>query len=118
MSRVSDDHEKWIAKHFGGTQTKGSGNTVGHKGDVKIATDSELVECKAQEPTEKPRKPRIVKELEKVADEAYEEGLDPVLAHRYFCPSSPLARVDGYVDVVIRLAKDDARRSEAIRDGA
>ena len=116
MNRVAEDHEKWFAKLFGGTRTKGSGNTVGHKGDVKIATDRELVECKAQEPTETPRRPRIVKELEKVANEAYEEGLDPVLAHRYFCPSSPLARVDGYVDVVIRLARDDARRSEELRD--
>jgi hypothetical protein len=110
------DHEKWIAKLYGGARTPRSGGGIKEKGDVRIATENELVECKLQGNPDKPRRSRIVKDLEKVSVEAYEEGLDPVLAYRFFDPDSTLARADGYVDVVLRLARDDARRSEELRD--
>lgn len=110
------DHERFIERVYGGQRTKGSGSTVAHKGDVRISTASELVECKLQGNPESPRRTRLVKQLEKVANEAYEEGLDPVLAWRIFDPSSELANLDGYVDVAIRLVRDDARRSEELND--
>lgn len=108
-----EEHERWIASIYGGVRTKGSGSGVKEKGDVRIASQNELVECKMSGEPGKPRRVTLVKQLEKVATEAYEEGMDPVLALRYYDPDSPLAR-DGHVDVVVRLARDDARRSDAL----
>jgi hypothetical protein len=105
-----NDHEEFIAKSYGGTRTKGSGAGIKEKGDVRIEATDELVECKLQGEPGKARRSRIVTLLEKVADEAYEEGFDPMLALRYFNPDSTLANADGYVDVTIRLTHDDARR--------
>ena len=109
-----EDHEAFIARLYGGRRTKGSGSGVKEKGDVRIETQSEIVECKMSGQPGKPRRVTLVKQLEKVAVEAYEEGMDPVLALRYYDPDSTLAKHDGYVDLVVRLAHDDARRSEAI----
>ena len=48
--------------------------------------------------------------MEKMADEAYAEGKDPALALRYFCPDSPLASYDGWVDLTVRLTEQDGKR--------
>lgn len=109
------EHEKWIAKLYGGERTPRSGGGSTQKGDVQIETDKELVECKFTGPREKQSRPRLISQMEKVANEAYEEGKDPAIALRYFDPTSTLAR-DGYVDLVVRLARDDARRSEELRE--
>ena len=109
-------HEEFIAKLYGGTRTKGSGSGVREKGDVQIETDSELVECKYTNNGEGSRRPRLVSQMEKVSQEAYEEGKDPAIALRYFMPESTLANSDGCVDLVVRLARDDARRSIELRE--
>jgi hypothetical protein len=109
-------HEKYIAKLYQGEGTAGSGNGVRQKGDVRIETDDEIVECKYTDNKDGSGNPRLVKIMEKVASEAYEEGKDPAIAMRWFMPESTLANSEGCVDLVIRLARDDARRSEALRD--
>lgn len=103
-------HEKYIAKLYGGKRVVGSGSTVKQKGDVRLAHQDELVECKARDT--RGITPGIVSQLEKVATEAYEEGLDPALALRYYLPDSILADADGYVDVMVRLVRDDSRRDQ------
>jgi hypothetical protein len=117
MSEGWQDHEEFIAKTYRGIRTKGSGSGVKEKGDVRIEAQDELVECKLAGEPGKPRRVTLVKQLEKVAQEAYEEGLDPVLALRYYDPTSTLA-INGYVDIVVRLVRDDARRSETIGNGS
>lgn len=103
----ADAHEIWIAHKYDGTRTKNSGAGVGEKGDVR--TQYTLIECKcAGSPGEKPiRKPALIRELEKITNEAHSAGKDPVLALRYFLPDSPLANRDGWVDVAIRSVEDD-----------
>lgn len=60
-------------------------------------------------PGEKPKKlPVFIQQLEKITEEAYTEGREPVLALRYFAPNSILATWDGWVDVVVRRAADAA----------
>jgi hypothetical protein len=100
-------HESYIEKEYKGEKTKGSGSGVKEKGDVRVASQAELVECKYLTPQ---YTPSHVKHLEKVAEEAYTEGLDPAVAMRYYLPDSVLADRDGYVDVVMRLVRDDVRR--------
>lgn len=106
------EHEKWVAKIYGGRRTKSSGSGIKEKGDVRIEAQNELVECKMSGEPGKPRRVTLVKHMEKVANEAYEEGMDPMLALRYYDPDSTLAANDGHVDLVVRLARDDARRGE------
>lgn len=104
------EHEKFIAKLYGGERTKSSGSGVKQKGDVRIETDREVVECKYTDNQDGQRKPRLVTVMEKVSQEAYEEGKDPAIALRWYMPDSTLANSDGMVDLVVRLAKDDAER--------
>ncbi len=62
--------------------------------------------------TGKPGKPvkkaKIVKDMEKIAEEAWSEGREPVLALRYFDPTSILADPEGWVDLSVRRTEDDA----------
>jgi hypothetical protein len=57
-------------------------------------------------------KPKVLKEFEKIAVEAYAEGREPALALRYFAPDSALANVDGWVDLMVRSVGDDRAREE------
>lgn len=106
------NHEKFIAEIYGGRRTKQSGAGIQEKGDVQVVRNNELVECKMRGNTDKPKRSKIVKDFEKIAQEAYEEGMNPMLALRYFDPSSTLADNEGNVDLVVRLARDDAERLE------
>jgi hypothetical protein len=63
-------------------------------------------------PGEKPKPlPKFVQHLEKVAEEAYLEGREPVVALRYFAPTSILANPQGWIDVAVRPAQSDAEVS-------
>ena len=106
-----NEHERYIARLYEGVRVSGSGNGSREKGDVRVESSKELIECKYTSST---KKATIVKRVEKVAREAYEEGLDPVLALRYFDPDSPVAR-NGFVDLIVRLAHDDVRRSRELK---
>lgn len=105
---VSKQHEEWIARQYQGTRSRSSGASDTDKGDVRIATSNTLFECKATGiPGGESKYTTIIRHLEKVADEAWIEGKTPALAMRYFCPDSPLAGVDGWLDLTIRLTSDD-----------
>lgn len=103
-----EKHESDIAKVYSGSRVRGSGSGVREKGDVRVTSNSELFECKYTDSQKK--KATIVRRMEKIAKEAYEEGMDPALALRFYDPDSPLAR-NGYVDLVVRLVNDDVRRT-------
>lgn len=75
-----------------------------------MRTPSLLIECKM---TGRPGKdlkplPKFVQEFEKITEEAWSEGREPVLALRYFAPDSILADREGWVDLAVRRASDDA----------
>ena len=109
--RKSQDQEKWIATLYSGKASPSSGASDTDQGDVRTAHS--LIECKVTgEPGKEPRPqtPHFIKWLEKVALEAWSEGRQPALALRYFDPDSPLARPDGWIDVVVRTAADDSVR--------
>lgn len=106
--RRSVDHEDHIAALYGGVRSASSGGADNDQGDVR--TPEFLIECKMTGgPGEDPRPlPVFIQHLEKITEEAYSEGREPVLALRYFAPDSILATWDGWVDVVVRRAADAA----------
>jgi hypothetical protein len=107
---ISKQHEEWIAKQYDGQRSRSSGGSNTDKGDVRIATTKTLFECKATGcPGEASKYTTIIRHLEKIADEAWTEGKNPALAMRYFCPDSPLAGPDGWLDLTVRLTSDDVR---------
>jgi hypothetical protein len=106
---LSIEQEEYIAKIYGGKRSPSSGAAVTDAGDVKTST--ELFECKYHGSPESPPKLKsaLLRHMEKVADEAYETGRDPVVALRYYAPDSKLAK-EGWVDLTVRLTRDDAER--------
>lgn len=102
----ADAHEKYIATLYGGEQVNGSGQPDRVGGDVK--TNWELFECKLTGQPGKPATSSLITRMEKIADEAWEEGREPALCLRFFKPDSVLANKDGYVDLTVRLSTQDA----------
>lgn len=111
---LSVKHEDYIAKIFDGVRSKSSGAAEHDAGDVR--SDTLLIECKMTGSpgviVTKPL-PVFVRELEVVAKQAWEESKDPMLALRYYCPTSVLSGKDGWIDLTVRLAADDADREIA-----
>ena len=109
--RQEDD----IARMFGGERSKSSGAAEHDAGDVRC--QYLLIECKVRMPDHKAiltrPMPTFVRQLEKVAVEAWESGKDPLLSLRYYSPDSPLANTDGWVDIAVMRAQDAADREEA-----
>lgn len=109
--QLSRMHEDYVAKKLDGVRSPSSGASVRDKGDVRSHSSDNLIECKCTgEPGGKPKGGMIAKHMEKITDEAWEEGLQPVLALRYWRPDSPLANLDGWVDLTVRRLEDDAER--------
>lgn len=109
---LSVEHEAWIAHKYGGKRSKSSGASDTEKGDVRLETESTLIECKGkfgERTGQKPVRSNLVKQMEKIADEAYAESKEPAIALRFWMPESPLA-IGGYVDFTVRLTRDDAER--------
>lgn len=103
----SVEHENFIAYLLGGRRTKASGASPHDLGDVNAPPW--LVECKMTgNPSEVSRKSKLVKDFEKIAVEAHKMGLNPMVAMRYFDPSSPIANNEGWVDLVVMTAQDAA----------
>jgi hypothetical protein len=94
---MSVDHEDYIARIYSGTRSPSSGAAAHDYGDVR--TKDRLIECKSTRAT---GRPKILKEFEKIAKEAFAEGREPTLALRYFAPESILADVDGWVDLIVQ----------------
>lgn len=101
VKRLSVEHEDYIAERMQGKRSPSSGGADHDQGDVR--TDANLIECKLTGAPGRPivRKPTILTQMEKIADEAWSEARDPMLALRYFCPDSPLANSDGWVDLIV-----------------
>lgn len=94
--------EDYIAKLFDGKRSKSSGAADHDAGDVR--TKYLLIECKMT----RARKPKFVTDFEKVAKEAWEEGREPMLALRYYDPDSLLSDSEGWIDLTMMLAFDQA----------
>jgi hypothetical protein len=108
---VSVTHENWVAKTYGGVRSRSSGASDTDKGDVRVKTLETIFECKATGiPGERSKRSTILTQLEKVSDEAWAEGKRAALCLRLFCPESPLAGVEGWVDLTVRPTRDDAER--------
>lgn len=113
--RLAKEHEDHIAGLYQGRRSPSSGGSVTDKGDVR--SEKTLLECKMTGQPGSPKYATLIRRMEKIADEAWEEGREPAVALRYFCPESVLANHNGWVDLVVRIAKDDAMR-ELERIGA
>lgn len=103
---LSVEHEEWIAKRYGGKRSASSGGADNDQGDVRTGED--LIECKLTGRPGAPAKATLLKTFEKVAQEAFSEGRDPVVALRFHAPESILADGDGWVDLTVRRSSDDA----------
>lgn len=99
---ISKRHELWVANIFDGKRSASSGASMTDKGDVR--TQTHLIECKVTEG----RIPTMVKQFEKIAQEAYEDNLDPMLCLRFFYPESKLANKNGWVDLTVMRSEDVA----------
>ena len=103
------EHEDDTAKAYHGTVSPSSGASDVDKGDVRIEEPKLLSECKAKGHNLKPVKSVSVniETFDKLAEEAYDEGYEPMLNLRAYAPQSPLADHRGYVDFAVRLVRDD-----------
>lgn len=109
--QLSRLHEEWIASQYGGQRSPSSGASDTDKGDVRIASSKTIFECKMTgEPGGDSKRTTLLRQMEKVADEAWAEGKEPAVALRFFCPDSPLADVFGWVDLTVRLTVNDVYR--------
>ncbi len=110
--------EDRIAALYDGVRSETSGAAVHDSGDVLAGQD--LIECKTTGTYKKPAKlPGFMKEFEKVAIEAIERGLNPVLCLQYYCPKSDIANRAGMVEVSVRFTIEDANTAtvrEALKD--
>ena len=112
---LSVEHEEWVAKLYGGTRSPSSGASPTDLGDVRVSDGDTLFECKGkwgERVDGKPVKSTLVSQFEKIWDEAAQGGKNAALALRFFMPNSPLANKDGFVDLTVRLAADDAENAE------
>lgn len=106
VKALSVEQEEHIARLYGGRRSASSGAADNDSGDVRAS--DHLFECKLTGGPGRPAKSTLLKQFEKVAQEAYAEGKDPVVALRFYSPDSPLANPKGWVDLVVRLAEEDA----------
>jgi hypothetical protein len=107
VKALSVEHENFIAYLFGGRRSRSSGAAPGDPGDVRA--DPWLAECKMTgNPSEIGKRPGVASQFEKIAKEAAQKGLDPMLALRWYDPDSPLANRDGWCDLVVMKATDAA----------
>lgn len=102
---LSVEHEEWVAMQYGGRRSPSSGGAAHDQGDVR--TEKYLIECKLTGRPGKPAKSTVLTHLEKIADEAYAEGREPLVALRFYSPDSMLANSQGWVDVVVRKVAED-----------
>lgn len=108
-------HEERVAELYEGVRSPSSGGADNDQGDVR--TPLQLIECKyTGGPGEPIKRPKILKEMEKVALEAWTEDREPVLALRFFDPDSPLSGNDGYIDFTMRLQHEDVHRDRVFRE--
>lgn len=107
---LSIRHEDFIASVYNGRRSRSSGASDNDAGDVRC--EHELIECKVTGgPTRPSKLPIFVQQMEKIAQEAYEEGRIPALAMRFYSPGSILADREGWIDLVVRRVDEDTCKS-------
>lgn len=108
VKRLANNHEDHIAKVYSGVKSPSSGAAVSDAGDIRLS--EWLVECKMTgTPGQVPKQiPKMVQDFEKIADEAHGEGRSPMLCLRYYHPESRLSDRNGWIDLTVRLTKDDS----------
>lgn len=104
--RLSVEHEDKLAKLYDGKRSPSSGASKTDRGDVRCAKI--LIEAKMT----KGKIPAWVEKFEKITKEAYYEGREPMLAFRFYNPDSILADSEGWIDLVVRRAGEDALREK------
>lgn len=115
---LSVRHEQEVAEAFNGIRSNSSGGAVTDEGDVRVTADNALIECKGQFGTlagNTEVRSTLLRQFEKITDEAYSVGKEPVMALRFYSPDSFLADNHGWVDLTVRLLDDDVERSGTIR---
>jgi hypothetical protein len=107
---LSVAHEDWVAWLYRGRRSPSSGGAATDRGDVRCL--DHLFECKMTGTYEKPKRSISLKldDMEKIADEAQQEGKSWAMAIRFYAPGSPVADKDGFVDVTLRPSREDAER--------
>jgi len=108
FSRRQEDK---VAKTYGGKVSPSSGGAITDQGDVRMPVYNTLCECKHAGTFTKPAKSISLKleDLEKIADEAWNESKEPMMVLSMYAPDSILADGDGEVNVSVRLMLDDVR---------
>ena len=110
--RLSADHEDHVAAVYNGRRSPSSGGANNDNGDVRATLD--LIECKLTGgPGQEPKRTTLLRQFEKIAEEAFHEGRSPVVALRIWCPDSILSDTEGWVDLSVRLLEEDAQMREA-----
>jgi len=112
VKNYSLTQEEFVAKTYDGTRSPSSGAADNDGGDVRAERD--LIECKVTgRPGKKVRSTSVSLDVfEKIAEEAHLEGRSPVIALRFWDADSPLANLDGWVDLSVRLMAEDAELRE------
>lgn len=111
---LSVEQEDFIAATYDGRRSRSSGAADNDAGDVRSADT--LFECKMSgSPAHPVKLPTLIRQFEKIAIEAYEEGKEPALALRYYAPDSILANRQGYIDLMMRRVEEDAERHAEAR---
>lgn len=115
----SVQQEDHVAALYDGVRSRSSGGADNDQGDVR--TSDSLIECKYTGGPEHDRKKiaegkplkrsTLLKHMEKVALEAWQEGREPVIALREYAPESKLAGSDGWVDLTVRVQHEDVHRA-------
>lgn len=112
---LSVRHEQYVADCYQGRWSKSSGGAVTDEGDVR--TSRVLYECKGKFgvlTSEKPVRSTLLRQMEKVADEAWSVGKEPAVALRFYDPGNILADPEGWVDLVVRLLEDDVYEKDIL----
>ena len=101
-------HEDYVADRYAGRRSPSSGASVVDKGDVRAK--HHLIECKVKGSSKYPLSsvPTIVQQMEKAAEEAWAESLEPLLALRFYLPGHLLANSEGWVDLAVHILDEDA----------
>jgi hypothetical protein len=107
---LSVQHENHLASLFDGIRSPSSGAASNDAGDVRCPMV--LIECKTTGKPGKVKRPAWLEDFEKVTEEAWSEGRDPMMAFQFWDPDSILADQNGYIDLTVRIAKDDAAREK------
>jgi hypothetical protein len=107
---LSVRQEERVARAYGGVRSPSSGGAATDRGDVRVASNGDLFECKHKGTFDRPARSISVKldDFEKLFDEATSEGKDAVMALSLYAPGSVLANSEGFVDLTVRRMADDA----------